>query len=126
MLIGIANPMPSADVIFTVFIPITSPFGYINVPPLFPGFIVASVWIKSVIYDLLSFSSIFIVLFLALIIPDVTVLLNSNPIGLPIAYTFSPTRISLESPSVTYGKFFTFIFVIDRSKLLSLHITVPS
>ena len=34
--IGIANPIPSAELIFTVFIPITSPSGYIKVPPLFP------------------------------------------------------------------------------------------
>ena len=46
-LIGIAKPIPSADVIFTVFIPITSPFLLINGPPLFPGLIVASVCIKS-------------------------------------------------------------------------------
>lgn len=56
----------------------------------FLGFIVASVWIKSDMYVVFSFSSNFIVLFLLLIIPDVTVLLNSNPIGFPIAYTVSP------------------------------------
>ena len=51
-------------------------------------------------YVVFSFSSNFIVLFLLLIIPDVTVLLNSNPIGFPIAYTVSPILILLESPNV--------------------------
>ena len=72
--IGIAKPIPSADVIFTEFIPKTSPFILINGPPLLPGFIVASVYIKSSIYDVLLCSSILIVLFNPLIIPDVTVL----------------------------------------------------
>ena len=80
-----AKPIPSADVIFTLFTPITSPVERIKGPPLFPGLIEASVWIKSVIYDTELFSSIFIVLFIALIIPDVIVLLNSYPIGLPMA-----------------------------------------
>ena len=41
--IGTANPIPSAVSIFSEFIPITSPAVFINGPPLFPGFIVASV-----------------------------------------------------------------------------------
>ena len=36
LFIGTANPIPSADVIFTVLIPITSPFELISGPPLFP------------------------------------------------------------------------------------------
>ena len=123
--IGIANPIPSADDIFTVFIPMTSPDGVINGPPLFPGFIVASVCIRSDMYVFSSPSSNFMLLFLALIIPDVTVLLNSNPIGFPIAYTVSPTLILSESPSGKYVKFFASIFVNDKSTLLSLHTTVP-
>ena len=59
-------------------------------------------------------------------IPDVTVLLNSNPIGLPIAYTFSPIFILSESANVTYFKLFASIFTIDKSILESLHTTVPS
>ena len=43
ILIGTAKPIPSASFIFTVFTPITSPFVFINGPPLFPGLIVASV-----------------------------------------------------------------------------------
>ena len=38
ILIGIAKPIPSASVIFTEFIPTTSPFEFISGPPLFPGF----------------------------------------------------------------------------------------
>ena len=68
---------------------------------------------------------IFIVLFLALIIPEVIVLLNSYPIGLPIAKTSSPILIESESPKVQYCKFSTLIFTIDKSKSLSLHTTVP-
>ena len=41
--IGTANPIPSADVIFIVFIATTLPSMSINGPPLLPGFIVASV-----------------------------------------------------------------------------------
>ena len=41
--IGIANPIPSAEVIFTEFTPITFPCLSIKGPPLFPGLIVASV-----------------------------------------------------------------------------------
>ena len=118
-----ANPIDSADSIFTEFIPITSPFGFINGPPLFPGFIVASVCIKSSIYETLSFSSIFIVLSTALIIPPVTVLLNSKPIGFPIAYTFSPILILSESPNITYGRLLAFIFITDKSKSESDHTT---
>ena len=77
-------------------------------------------------YVVFSFSSNFIVLFLLLIIPDVTVLLNSNPIGFPIAYTVSPILILLESPNVIHFKLFAYIFVIDKSKSESLHTTVPS
>ena len=59
---------------------------------------------------------------MALIIPDVTVLLNSKPIGLPIAYTLSPTLIWLESPKVAATKSFSFIFKIDKSKSEGLNI----
>ena len=45
--IGIAKPIPSAEVIFIVFIPITAPLIFTSGPPLFPGLIVASVCIKS-------------------------------------------------------------------------------
>ena len=43
MFIGIENPIPSTSAIFIVLIPITSPFLFINGPPLFPGLMLASV-----------------------------------------------------------------------------------
>ena len=43
MFIGTAKPIPSADVIFTDVIPTTFPSKLMSGPPLFPGFIVASV-----------------------------------------------------------------------------------
>ena len=46
MFMGIAKPMPSASSIFRVVIPMISPFLFIRGPPLFPWFIVASVWIS--------------------------------------------------------------------------------
>ena len=49
ILIGTANPIPSALLILTELIPISFPFVSINAPPLFPSLMVASVWIKSVI-----------------------------------------------------------------------------
>ena len=47
-LIGIAKPKPAPGPLLTkVFIPITSPFELISGPPEFPGFIAASVCIRS-------------------------------------------------------------------------------
>ena len=66
-----------------VFTPITSPLRLNNGPPEFPWLIDASVWIKS------SYRVKPICLFLAEIIPDVTV--PPKPNGLPIATTQSPT-----------------------------------
>ena len=43
MFIGIANPIPSASVILTLLIQITSPLIFIRGPPLFPVFMLASV-----------------------------------------------------------------------------------
>ena len=68
---------------------------------------------------------LFIVLFIPLIIPDVTVLCNSYPNGFPIAYTLLPNRISSESPSFATGRFFIFVFIIAKSKSSFDHITVP-
>ena len=59
----------------------------------------------------------FIVLFTALIIPAVTVLWNSNPIGFPMAYTAWPTFIFSELPSVAYVSPVIFILQIDKSRL---------
>jgi len=46
--IGIAYPIPStfSSTNFTELIPITSPLEFSSAPPLLPGLIAASVWIK--------------------------------------------------------------------------------
>ena len=45
---GIANPMPSVLRMIMVLTPITFPASSINGPPLFPGLMGASVWIRGV------------------------------------------------------------------------------
>ena len=79
--------------IIAVLIPTTSPFKLNSGPPEFPWLIDASVWIKS------SYLVKFISLFLAEIIPEVTV--PPKPNGFPIAITQSPTRALSESPKTT-------------------------
>ena len=71
LFIGIENPIPSivSEASFILLIPTTSPFVLTKGPPLLPGFIAVSVWIK--------FNStpelVLTVLFVALTIPAVTV-----------------------------------------------------
>ena len=79
-----------------VFIPITSPSRLNRGPPELPWLIDASVWIKS------SYLVKLISLFLADIIPDVTV--PPNPKGFPIATTQSPTLDLSEFPNSTILK----------------------
>ena len=74
-------------------IPTNSPFIFTRAPPEFPGFIDASVWMKSS-YPL----SLIPVLPSALTIPEVTVLPSPN--GLPIAITKSPTSTASDSPII--------------------------
>ena len=90
--------MPSTASIaaFAVLIPITSPFAFSRAPPLFPGLIAASVWIR-----LLSIPSI--VLSVAEIIPLVTDC--PYPSAFPMAIASSPTWICSESPSVATAIF---------------------
>ena len=76
-----------------VLIPITSPFILNKGPPELPWLIDASVWIKS------SYLVNPICLFLAEIIPEVTV--PPKPNGFPIATTQSPTLALVESPNET-------------------------
>ncbi len=47
LLMGMAKPIPWALAYMAVLIPISSPYMFNNGPPLFPGLIEASVWIKS-------------------------------------------------------------------------------
>ena len=78
-----------------MLIPINEPDEFRSAPPLFPGFIAASVWIKS------SYISPWIILPLPLAetIPAVTVWLKFAEKGLPTAITSSPTLNSSESPN---------------------------
>ena len=71
-LIGIAKPKPAPGPLLTnVFIPITSPLEFMSGPPELPGFIAASVWIRS---SLLSENpKLLISLCRLLTIPKVTV-----------------------------------------------------
>ena len=96
---GIANPIPIEPdgPNIAVFIPITSPSILNNGPPELPWLIDASVWIKS------SYLDNPILLFLAEIIPDVTV--PPRPKGLPIARTQSPILDLSEFPNLTGVKF---------------------
>ena len=90
---GIAYPIPSTvlSAYLAELIPISSPFIFRSAPPLLPGLMAASVWISP---ELLVPSSVEIVLFSALIHPEVT----DCPSALPIATTCWPTIRSSELP----------------------------
>ncbi|OPX96423.1 MAG: hypothetical protein A4E58_01750 [Syntrophorhabdus sp. PtaB.Bin006] len=119
MFIGIANPIPWPPDTIAVLSPTTSPFRLNSGPPLFPGLIEASVWIKS------SYGPAPITLPFALTMPAVTVV--SNPKGLPMATTQSPTSRLSESPNVADGSVcFALILIRAMSVLASRPITVAS
>ena len=96
--IGIANPIPTEPplrVKIALLIPMAWPRVLMSGPPLLPGLIDASVWMK------LSYGPSPITRPVALTMPVVTVC--SRPKGLPIAITGSPTWSCAESPSGTTG-----------------------
>ena len=102
-----------------VLIPIKDPLMFRRGPPLFPGLIDASTWIKS-LYTL--FLPILIFLFKALIIPVVTVWRKPN--GFPMARTCSPIIKSSERPIAIKGKNWSeSILIIARSDFISAPIT---
>ncbi len=86
------KPNPWAPSMIAVFIPITLPLRSINGPPLLPGLIAASVCTNPTI-NLPVLTSI--ERSTALTTPTVTEC--ESPKGFPIAITFWPTLISLES-----------------------------
>ena len=92
---GIEKPIPIEPdwPNIAVLIPITFPSISNKGPPELPWLIDASVWMKS------SYLEIPILLFLAEIIPEVTV--PPNPNGFPIAITQSPILALSESPNFT-------------------------
>ena len=96
---GIEKPIPIDPVgpNIAVLIPITSPSILNKGPPELPWLIDASVWIKS------SYLDNPILLFLAEIIPEVTV--PPKPNGFPIAITQSPILALSESPNFTGTNF---------------------
>ena len=100
--IGIAYPIPSTSVeeYFTELIPITSPFSFKSAPPLFPGFIAASVWMRLLLVTVspVCESCVVTVLLSALTIPVVTDC--PYPSALPIAIAGLPTATLSESPIV--------------------------
>ena len=99
VLIGIAKPMPSTPprAILALLIPTTSPSAFTSAPPLLPGLMAASVWIR-----LNLRSPISMLRFKELITPTVTLPRNSKPSGLPMAMAGSPTcRVSLSPNSAT-------------------------
>ena len=95
---GTANPMFWAPGRIAVVIPMTCPHGSSSGPPEFPGLIDASVWIIGSASDHAAPGTIRLT---AETIPRVSVW--SNPSGLPIAYTSTPTANRDESPSVATG-----------------------
>src|SRR5439155_360828 len=97
-LTGIANPMPTEPPLrltIAVLMPTTWPRALISGPPLLPGLMEASVWMKS------SYGPSPMTRPVALTMPVVTVC--SRPNGLPIAITGSPTLSAAESPSGIVG-----------------------
>ena len=117
-MLGIAKPIPTFPPpleIIALLIPIKYPAEFINAPPLFPGLIGASVWIK------FSYSTIPTELLLvAETIPCVMV--SPTPKGLPIAKTTSPTSTLSESKNLIAGKSSAFIFITAKSLLASVPI----
>ena len=123
-LLGIEKPIPStllplvSDASFIELIPITWPAILISGPPELPELIAASVWITLVAAapDLAV-----MVRFLAEMIPLVTVLAYSLPIGDPIANTSCPAAISLEFPNdATEETLVELIFRTAKSVVLSV------
>ncbi len=81
---GMAKPMPLPLGLMAVLMPTTCPRRLKSGPPLLPGLMLASVWMKS------SYGPAPMVRPLALTMPIVTVWPRPN--GLPMATTYSPTR----------------------------------
>ena len=87
--------MPRPFGLIAVLMPMTWPRRSKSGPPLFPGLMAASVWMKS------SYGPAPMARLLALTMPMVTVFPRPN--GLPMATTYSPTRIGSLWPRETVG-----------------------
>src|SRR6266516_7577539 len=95
MLIGIAKPMPWALRATAVLMPMTLPPESSSGPPLLPGLMAVSVWMRS--WMVLPLSS-WISRPIAETMPLVTVYVYV-PSGLPMAIASWPTLSFLESPA---------------------------
>ena len=103
---------------FIELIPITWPAMLTSGPPELPELMAASVWITVVATEL---SLALTVRLVAEMIPLVTVLAYSEPIGDPIAITSWPAAMSLELPKVaTVVTLAALIFKTARSVVSSV------
>src|SRR4029079_11760308 len=119
-LIGIEKPMPVEFWAIAVLMPTTDEDASSSGPPLLPGVIAASVWMRLRRFE----ASGVIVRAFAETMPLVTVLENV-PSGLPIATTSWPTRSASESPRPAAVRSFASIFTIARSVSVSIPQIVP-
>ena len=117
MLIGIAKPIPLLFAAIAVLIPMTLPAASRSGPPLLPGLIAASVWMRLVSCWAGGPSTV-IVRPLADTIPLVT-LFEYVPSGLPMATTSWPTLSADESPIAAAGRPVASILTIARSVRVS-------
>ena len=120
-MLGIAKPIPSlppdCDKI-NVFIPTRRPAASTSGPPLFPGLMGASVWMKILGSSSLNWRAA------ALTIPMLTEL--SMPSGLPKASTSSPCLRSVELPKTRAWRPVASIFKSARSSRRSFPMSFPS
>src|SRR5664280_1233243 len=114
-LIGIAKPIPWADPAIAVSIPMTAPLTSTRGPPLLPGLMAASVWIRS--------SSRLVVSEIERSTPETTPVVTVPgywPSGSPTAMAVCPICRVDESPSVAVGRAVAAIFTIARSVSVSV------
>ena len=114
MSIGIAKPMPWLSPATAVLIPITRPDGSRSGPPLLPGLMAVSVWMRFVSVP----PSTSMVRPTAEMIPLVTESVNS-PSGLPMAMACWPTWIDAESPIGAVGRPVSLTLTMARSVSVS-------
>ena len=115
MLIGIAKPMFWAWPATAVLIPMTLPLGSSSGPPLLPGLIAVSVWMRLLSWPL----STGMLRPTAEMIPLVTESVNV-PSGLPIAIACWPTWTVDESPIGAVGRPVALTLTIARSVRVSM------
>ena len=116
MSIGIAKPMPWAPPAAAVLMPMTLPLGSNSGPPLLPGLIAVSVWMRFV---RTSPDSTGMLRPSAEMIPLVTESVNS-PSGLPMAMACWPTWIVDESPIGAVGSPVASTLTMARSVSVSM------